>query len=124
MIDVQWTAKQIFGGLLIATSIFDALKYSLQARKIRHVGTAKAMSRRFINWAMMNDIIKLIYGAIILDLYIVLSSVLALICMMDLWFTIYVYYPYKQRGLINFHRPNIIAYLINSILPNRIRKKL
>ena len=124
MIDVQWTAKQIFGGLLIATSIFDALKYSLQANKIRRVRTAKAMSRRFINWAMMNDIIKLAYGAIIFDMYIVLSSVLALICMMDLWFTIYVYYPYKQRGLINFRRPNIIVYLINSILPNRIRKKL
>jgi len=124
MLDLQWTAKQIFGGLLIVTSIFDALKYSLQANRIRKVGTAKAMSRRFINWAMMNDIIKLIYGAIILDIYIALSSLLALICMADLWITIYRFYPYRMRGCYNFKRPSMLRYLINSILSNRIRRKL
>jgi hypothetical protein len=122
--DAIWTLKQIFGALLIFTSIFDALKYSIQARKVVHVGSAKAMSRNFINWAMMNDIVKLFYGIVILDGYIVLSSLLALGCMTHLWIVIYMYYPYRMRGCPNFKPPNVMLYLINSILPNDIRKRL
>jgi len=116
--------KDILGGLLIITSIFDALKYSLQARRIQKAETAKSMSRKFINFALTNDFVKLSYGVVIQDLFIIFSSILALGCMIDLWWQIYYWYPYKCRGLNGFKRPNIILYLINSILPNRIRKRL
>ena len=124
MIDILWTTKQIFGALLIFTSIFDALKYVVQALKIHRMHSAKGMSRRFINWALMNDIVKLFYGIIILDVYIILSSILALICMMHLWMEIYLNYPYRMRGCPNFKRPNITLYIINSLLPNSLRKRL
>lgn len=116
--------KEIVGSLLVFTSIFDALKYSVQARKIQKEKSAKSMSRRFINFAINNDLIKLIYGFVISDLFIITSSILALICMIDLWWQIYIYYPYRMRGCINFKRPNVFLYTINSILPNRIRKRL
>lgn len=116
--------KDIFGGLLIVTSIFDAFKYSLQARKIQKEQTAKSMSRKFINFALANDFVKLSYGFVIQDLFIIFSSILALLCMMDLWWQIYWYYPYRMRGCVNFKRPNIILYIINSIVPNKIRKRL
>ena len=116
--------RDVVGFLLIVASIFDALKYSIQAHKIHQVKTAKAISRRFINWALMNDIVKLFYGCSIFDLYIILSSILALICMLHLWVTIYIYYPYRMRGCLNFKRPSIFRYLINSLLPNSLRKKL
>jgi uncharacterized protein with PQ loop repeat len=116
--------KDLFGGLLVITSIFDAFKYSLQARKIQKEKTAKSMSRKFINFALINDFVKLGYGIIIGDLFIISSSILALICMIDLWCQIYQYYPYRMRGCINFKRPNILLYIINSILPNRLRKRL
>jgi len=116
--------KELFGGLLIVTSIFDAIKYSLQANKIRYTKTAKSQSRKFINFAILNDIVKLIYGFIILDWYIIISSLLAIGCMFDLWYTTYLYYPYRCRGLIGFKKPNILFYLMNSILPNSIRKRL
>lgn len=124
MLDTVWTIKQILGALLVFTSIFDALKYSLQARKVVHVGTAKAISRNFINWAIGNDVVKFIYGLAILDIYIILSSIMALICMLHLWIVVYLYYPYRMRGCPNFKRPNIFLYIINSLLPNSIRKKL
>jgi len=124
MINIHWSLQQLFGGLLIFTSIFDALKYYIQARKIQRAKSAKLMSRRFINWAMSNDIVKLVYGIIIMDWYIILSSLLALICMAHLWVVIYLYYPYRHRGLVNFKRPNVILYLINSIIPNSIRRRL
>jgi hypothetical protein len=116
--------KDIIGGLLIITSIFDAIKYSLQARKIQRAKTAKSMSRKFINFALINDFVKLGYGIVIHDLFIVFSAILALICMIDLWYQIYWWYPYRMRGCSNFKRPNILLYIINSILPNSIRKRL
>jgi len=116
--------KDFFGGLLIITSIFDAFKYSLQARKIQKEKTARSISRKFINFALINDFIKLGYGIIIHDWFIICSSILALICMIDLWWQIYWWYPYRMRGCSNFKRPNIFLYTINSILPNRIRKRL
>jgi len=122
--DAIWTLKQIFGALLVFTSIFDAIKYSLQAYKIRKIKNAKAMSRKFINFAIMNDIVKLFYGIIIVDYYIIVSSLLALICMFDLFYSIYMWYPYRMRGCANFKKPNVFLYTINSILPNRIRKRL
>lgn len=124
MVDILWTTKQVFGTLLLVTSVFDALKYSLQARKVVHVGTAKSMSRNFINWALMNDIVKLLYGIMIIDMYIILSSVLALVCMIHLWIVVYIYYPYRMRGCPNFKRPPVFLYFVNSIIPNRIRKRL
>jgi len=116
--------KDILGGALIITSIFDAIKYSLQAQKIRHTQTAKSQSRKFINFAIVNDVVKLAYGGVIVDWFIIISSLLAIGCMLDLWYTTYLYYPYKCRGLMGFKRPNIIIYLINSIQPNHIRRRL
>ena len=120
----NWLLKDIVGALLVITSIFDALKYSIQASKIRKTQSAKSQSRRFINWAIVNDIVKFSYGFIITDWFIVISSLLAIICMLDLWFTTYKYYPYRMRGCINFRKPSIFIYLINSIIPNRLRKRL
>jgi uncharacterized protein with PQ loop repeat len=121
---MNYTLKEIFGGLLIITSIFDALKYSIQARKIQKAKTAKSISRKFINFALTNDFVKLAYGIVIGDLFIMASSVLALICMIDLWWQIYWFYPYRMRGCQNFKRPNLFFYTINSIIPNSLRKRL
>lgn len=116
--------KDLFGILLIFTGIGDAIKYSIQAKRIKKLQSAKAMSRKFINFALVNDFVRLEYGLIIQDLFIISSSILALICMVHLWWEIYWWYPYRMRGCPNFKRPNILFYIINSILPNRIRKRL
>lgn len=120
----MYNLKEIFGILLILTSVFGAIKYSLQAAKIREAQSAKSMSRKFINFALVNDFVKLGYGIIIKDFFIIGSSLLALGCMIDLWQAIYWWYPYKKRGLINFKRPNIFIYTLNSVLPNKLRKRL
>lgn len=116
--------KDIVGGLLIFTSVFDAAKYSIQALKISKAKSAKNMSRKFTNFAILNDLVKLLYGIVIMDLFIIGSSILALGCMFHLWWETYLWYPYRCRGLLGFKRPNIVLYLINSLLSNRIRKRL
>jgi len=120
----NYTLKEIFGGLLIITSLFDAWKYIWQAKAIQKAGTAKGHSRKFINAAILNDIVKLCYGVIILDLFIILSAFLALITMGYNYYTVYKFYPYRCRGLDGFKRPNFLYYVINSLIPNRIRKRL
>lgn len=116
--------KNSLGVIFLITSLFDAVKYKWNASKIRKYQSAKGHSRKFINVALLNDIVRLAYGISIHDLYIILSSILALIFMFELFFMIYWYYPYKYRNLMNFKRPNIFLYLLNSILPNSIAKRL
>jgi hypothetical protein len=116
--------KHLIGYLLIITSIFDAIKYSIQAAKIRKTKTAKSQSRKFINFAIINDIVKLAYGFAIMDWFIIISSILAIGCMFDLWYTTYIFYPYRRRGLLGFRRPSLYVYFINSLLPNKIRRRL
>ena len=116
--------KEIFGTLLIITSLFDAWKYCWQAQAVKKIGTAKGHSRKFLNAAIFNDFVKLTYGLIILDIFIILSSILALITMGYNYFIVYTYYPYKYRGLSNFKKPGLLVYIINSILPNKIRRRL
>ena len=114
----------IFGMLLIFTSILDALKYEVQNQKIIKAKSSKNISRRFINWALLNDFIKFFYGIVIADIYIILTSILSLITMSRMWYSQYKFYPYRCRGLHGFRKPNIFIYLINSITPNQIRKRL
>jgi uncharacterized protein with PQ loop repeat len=116
--------QNIVGWLLIYGGILDAYKYIIQGLRIKQDKSAKSISRRFINYAIFCDIIKLLYSIIIKDFYIFTISIIALICMEFMWYEMYIYYPYKNRNLLNFKRPNIFIYIINSLLPNNQRKRL
>lgn len=119
-----WTIKQIFGVLLVITGIFDAIKYSLQALKIKKKKSADTMSRKFVLMAIGNDLIKIIYSMLIMDIYIFLSSILALVCMFHLWAMVYIYYPYRKRNCPCFKRPNLLLFTWNACIPNKWRKHL
>jgi hypothetical protein len=123
MIDLT-VLKETFGILLILTGCFDALKYSLQAFKIQKVQSARAQSRKFVLMAIGNDLIKTVYSVLILDIFIFVSSVLALGCMLHLWYVVYLFYPYKYRGLSHFKRPSLWKFTINAMIPNRFRERL
>ena len=122
---VNIVARDILGFALILSGILDAAKYYIQAAKIRKEGTARALSRRFINYAILNDIIKMAYGYIIMDLFIIFTSILALICMLYLFWTVYIFYNYKTYPRTCYiKRPSLFKYTINSIVPNSKRKHL
>jgi hypothetical protein len=117
----------ITGILLTITGIFDAVKYHWSATAIRKTKTARGQSRKFINAALFNDLVRLVHCTLLPDWYLVLSSALALIFMCEHWYIVYLYYPYKyypRERKIELKRPNILRYLWNSFLPNRIRKHL
>jgi uncharacterized protein with PQ loop repeat len=119
-----FTIKQIFGILLVVTGIFDAVKYSLQAIKIKKKRSADTMSRKFVLMAIGNDLVKIVYSILILDIYIFVSSILALACMFHLWGMVYIYYPYRKRNQACFKRPNLLLFTWNACIPNKMRKHL
>ena len=116
--------KTFFGILLIISGIFDSIKYYWMGKKIKEVKTSKGYSRKALNIAITNDLIKLVYSMLIKDVNIFLTSIIALITMIYCFWQIYIYYPYKNRRKKNFKRPNIFLYIWNSILPNKLREKL
>jgi hypothetical protein len=116
--------KYVIGFIFIISGIFDSWKYHWESDKIREVKTAKGHSRKFINVAILSDLVKLFYAICINDLFITFSACVALGFMIELFVMIYFYYPYKHRKAIDFVRPNIFIYTINSLLPNKIRRKL
>ena len=122
---INQVLRDIFGFALVLTGILDAWKYALQASKIRREKTSGALSRQFINYAILNDVVKMGYGFIIWDAFIISTSILALICMMYLFWTVYIYYDYEtypRRCYVK--RPSLFTYTINSVLPNSKRKHL
>ena len=116
--------KESLGFVLIFTGILDGWKYIWQAQGVIKARTAKGHSRKFLNAAIGNDLIKMLYAVCIKDIFIFSTSVLALISMCYNYYIVYKFYPYRCRGLMGFKRPNILLFLINSALPNRIRKRL
>ncbi len=117
--------KELAGLILVFWGYFDAIKYYYQAQKINQIKSAKGNSRKFINMAISNDLYRLFYFYVFdRNYYVLATSFLALICMLYLWWTVYYFYPYKCRGLYGFKRPSIFIYILNSILPNRLRRRL
>ena len=116
--------KNVVGIVLLITGLFDSFKYKWQGDKIRKAKSARGQSRKFLNAAISNDLIRIIYSFLIRDIYIFFTSLLAMSTMLYCYWMTYKYYPYRGRGLNNFRRPGIILYILNSLLPNRIRKRL
>ena len=117
--------KAIAGAIFVIWGYLDAIKYHLQASKIRKVKSAKEHSRMFLNMAIGNDLYRFIYFWFIdRNIYVLITALLAIIFMLEYWFMIYLYYPYRRRNQKNFKKPSVFIYFINSLLPNRTRKHL
>jgi hypothetical protein len=117
--------REIAGMIIVIWGYLDGYKYHLEARKIREVKTARGHSRKFINIALGNDLTRFFYFIFIdKNVYVLLTTIIALVFMIEMWLEIYKYYPYRYKHLKNFKRPNVVVYFINSLLPNSIRKKL
>ena len=124
IINPQSTLLFVLGVGLVITGILDGWKYHWLAVAIRKAGTAKGQSRKFVNAALGKDIVFLAYLSLKPDWYIILMTFIGFIFTIELMITVYNFYPYRYRNLNNFKKPNFFVYLINSLLSNRIRKRL
>ena len=105
--------------------VVDGWKYHIASLKIRRVKTAKSQSRFFIDLAAVSDIVLILWIIFkVKDTVLLVTGIIALFFVCELFYVTYLYYPYRCRGLQGFKRPNIFLYFVNSLLPNRIRKRL
>ena len=111
---------------VLISGYFDAEKYETQRSKIIRLKTAKSQSRMFLNKAFVLDIGKLIYVLYKYsnDWILILISVAPLLTIARVYWTTYLYYPYKLRGLQHFKRPSFWTYFLNSWISNKKRKRL
>jgi len=116
--------KEIFGVLIVVFGILDTVKYVMFGNKIVHVKTSSAYSRFGMDMALLYAIVFTIYGVLMMDPYIIVSRLFAIGTIFYCIWKIYLFYPYRKRGLVHFKRPNFLLYFINSLLPNSIRKRL
>lgn len=114
----------ILGFLLVVTGVFDGIKYHWLAVAIRKIKTAKGQSRKFVNAALAKDLVMFAYMATNPDWYIILMNFIGFVFTVELLITIYIYYPYRYRNLLNFKRPSFWKYFINSWQSNKTRKRL
>jgi len=113
------------GLFLCIWGYLDGIKYHFETKKIKEHKSSKGHSRKFINMAIGNDLYRLFYFFFIdRNYYVLITSIIALYFMIEMFYTIYNYYPYRKRGLVNFKKPNICAYVWNSVQPNYWRKHL
>ena len=110
----------ILGVVMTISGIFDGIKYFWEAQAIIKIKSSRGHSRKFINVAIINDIVRIAYliSCPVLDWYLFISALVAIICMFYMYIQVYWYYPYIGK------RANIFAYIWNSILPNNIRPQL
>jgi len=117
--------QSILGLLLVFGGFVDGWKYRLQTRKILKNKTAKNCSRMFANISFLVRIPMIGYGIFVKDIFIVLTSIVALYFIFEYYWTIYNYYPYhKYPKRITIKRPNFFRYIINSFQPNSKREHL
>jgi hypothetical protein len=117
--------KELAGLFLIIWGYFDGVKYHFEACKIREAKSSRGHSRKFINMAIGNDFYRLFYFFFIdRNYYVLITSVIALVFMIEMFWELYKYYPYRMRGCQNFIRPNLGLYITNSLIPNKLRKRL
>lgn len=110
----------ILGIIMTVTGVLDAIKYVWGGQAIIKAKTAKGHSRKFINVAIANDVVRIVYllACPKLDWYLLISALVAIVCMCYMYWQVYWYYPYKHK------RVGLLKYFWNSLLPNEVRPHL
>lgn len=116
--------KNVIQFLVIWAGIADAYKYSRLRQKIVRVKSSKSVSRMFAIIAIICDVIFVLYTLLIRDPFLIFVRGLALYTTIDLYYHVYLYYPFKTRKLNNFKKPSLWAFLVNTLEPNSTRQRL
>jgi hypothetical protein len=114
----------IFRFLVLVTGFVDAIKYKIETNKIKKNQSSRNVSRLFTVLAIICDIILLGYVILIKEPTLFIVRLMSLYFMCELYWWQYIYYPYKCKGLNGWKRPNLWKFLVNSLQPNKTRKRL
>lgn len=116
---------EILRWAVFITGALDAYKYKFLVQKISRLKSSREISRKFINVSILKNLVLLVASVTYLNDWAVMwACIISLYTGCEAFYYVYLYYPYKTRGLKNFKRPPLWKYLWNSLLPNDIRERL
>ncbi len=128
MIDIMPLKVFLIYALKIAvliTGFMDAYKYKMMAQKVSRLKASGQISRAFLLWSIINRVILLLYVWLLLgDKILITTCVIALYTMAEAFYYVYIHYPYRNRGLNNFKKPSVYAFIKDIYFPNKYGKKL
>lgn len=110
---------------VLITGIFDGYKYRLQAIKVCRLKSSREISRMSLMYAIFHRIPLLLYVWLVLnDKILIIISCMALYLMIEALYHVYAYYPYRGRGLKNFKRPPMWAFVKDIFIKPKYGKRL
>lgn len=116
---------EILKYVVLITGIFDAYKYRLQAIKVCRLKSSREISRMSLMYAIFHRIPLLVYVWLILnDKILIIISCMALYLMLEAFYYVYNFYPYRNRGLKNFKKPSMWIFLKDIFSKNKYGKRL
>ena len=110
---------------VLLTGMLDSYKYKLQAQKVCRLKSSGQISRLSLLYAIIHRMPLLLYVWLALgDNILIIISCIALYTMIEAFYYVYAFYPYRSRGLKNFKKPSIFLFIKDTITPNKYGKRL
>ena len=111
--------------LVLVFGFMDAYKYKLMTQKVGRLKASGQIPRKFLVWSIANRIVLLLYVWLELnDIILITTSVIALYTMLEAFYYVYEYYPYRCKGLKNFKKPSIWKFTKDIFSNNKHGKRL
>ena len=105
----------VFKFVVLVAGLLDAYKYRRQSNKIRRTKSSRNLSRLFILFAIFSDMLLISYCIYIKDAILIIIRSASLYTMCEVYWSIYIYYAYKDRKKRKFKRPSFWRFLLNSL---------
>jgi len=116
---------EILKYVVLITGIFDAYKYRLQAIKVCRLKSSREISRMSLMYAIFHRIPLLLYVWLVLnDKILIIISCMALYTMLESFYHVYEFYPYRGRGRKNFKKPSMWVFVKDIFSKNTYGKRL
>ena len=110
---------------VLYTGILDSYKYKLMTQKVSRLKASGQISRKFLVWSIINRVVLLLYVWLKLnDWVLILTSIIALYTMLEAFYYVYEFYPYRNRGLKNFRKPSMWVFIKDIFSKHTYGKRL
>ena len=110
---------------VLVLGFMDAYKYKLMTQKVARLKASGQIPRKFLVWSILNRIVLLLYVWLELhDWILFTTSAIALYTMLEAFYYVYEFYPYRGRGRKNFRKPSMWVFIKDIFSKHTYGKRL
>lgn len=102
-----------------------AYKYKLMSQKICMLKASGQIPRKFLVWSLVEKSVLLLYVWLQFhDRILITTCMIALYLMIEAFYHVYEFYPYRGRGRKNFKKPSMWVFIKDIFSKNTYGKRL